>query len=172
MKYQFIFNESKQSINLKQKSKTVSTVWVPLWLNYAVTKGIARYGNMEKYLGVLLRKYRFLFYGNLIPPSENVKTEYQKRGENYVIKKFRPELRDWLELGFWADSLGYSKAYMFVKLVEIDEANEHIVNERLFLYFSYVVTTPFYARVPQLRKVLRKGRSIFEREITFYDPPE
>ncbi len=172
MKYSFIFNESKQSIDLKKKKKTVSTVWIPKWLNYGVKKGIANYGSMEKYLGVLLKRYRFLFYGNMIPPSENPKTEYQKRGEDYIIRKFRPELRDWLELGFWADSLGYSKAYMFVKLIEIDERNEFFANSRLFRYMSFVVTTPFYARVPQLRKSLRKGRSIFERGITFYDPPD
>ncbi|MCX7998633.1 MAG: DUF1564 domain-containing protein [Leptospiraceae bacterium] len=171
MKYEFILNEAKQTIDLKKCRKTVSSVWIPARLDFAVKKAMVRYGNLEKYLGVLLKRYRFLFYGNYIQPSENAKTEYQKRGEDYVIRKFRPELRDWLELGMWADALGFSKAFMFVKLVEIDERNEFFVNKKPFRLLSFVVTTTHYARVPQLRKVLRKGRSVFERGITFYDPP-
>ncbi|MCX7999384.1 MAG: DUF1564 family protein, partial [Leptospiraceae bacterium] len=141
MKYKFILNETTQMLNLKSQKRTVSTVWIPLWLDFAVKKGIARYGNMEKYLGILLKRYRFLFYTNYIKPSENAKTEYQKRGEDYVIRKFRPELRDWLELGMWADALGFSKAFMFVKLVEIDERNEFFVDKKVFRRISYVVTT-------------------------------
>ncbi|MCX8000063.1 MAG: DUF1564 domain-containing protein [Leptospiraceae bacterium] len=172
MKYQFILNEQKQSLSIKSKSKTVSTLRFPIWLNHVVRKGITRHGNLEKYLGVLLKRYRFLFYSNFFEPSENPKTEYQKRGENYVTRKFRPENKDWLELKMWADALGISATFMFVKLLEIEAENESVVNEKSFRAFSFVVTTNYYARVPQLRKALRKGRSILERGITFYDPPE
>lgn len=170
-KYDFILNEPVQSLKLKSCNKTVSTLRIPHWLEHALDKGIARHGNLEKYLNALLKKYRFLFYANFFKPSENAKVEYQKRGEIYVTRKFRPELRDWLELGMWADSLGYSKCYLFVQLLELEEYYEFFVNERGFYYASYVVTTPHYGRVPQLKKALRKGRSIFERGITFYDPP-
>ncbi|MCX7997634.1 MAG: DUF1564 domain-containing protein [Leptospiraceae bacterium] len=172
MKYQFILNEQKQNLTLKSKPKTVSTLRIPIWLDYAVKKGIVQHGNLGKYLETLLRKYRFLFYTGGFVPSENVKTEYQKRGEDYVTWKFRPENRDWLELKLWADALGISATFMFVKLVEIEAIWEPIVNEKAFLKFSYVLTTPYYGRVPQLRKALRKGRSILERGITFYDPPD
>ncbi|MCX7999077.1 MAG: DUF1564 domain-containing protein [Leptospiraceae bacterium] len=172
MKYGFILNELKQALNLKPKSKTVSTLRVPIWLDSAVKKGIVRHGNLAKYLETLLRKYRFLFYTGGFKPSENAKTEYQKRGEDYVLRKFRPENKDWLELKMWAEALGISATFMFVKLVEIEELWEPIVNERVFLKFSYVLTTPYYGRIPQLRKALRKGRSIYERGITFYDPPK
>ncbi|MCX7998697.1 MAG: DUF1564 domain-containing protein [Leptospiraceae bacterium] len=172
MKYGFILNEPKQSLKIKSKNKTVSTLRVPVWLDFTVRKGIAKYGNLAKYLETLLRKYRFLFYTGGFEPSENVKTEYQKRGEDYVTWKFRPENRDWLELKMWADALGISATFMFVKLLEIEELWEPIVNEKAFLKFSYVLTTPHYGRVPQVRKALRKGRSIYERTITFYDPPD
>ncbi len=172
MKYQFIFNEPKQSINLKKYRKTVSTIRIPVWLDCAIAKAIKRHKNLEKYLGLLLKRYRVLFYGNFFQPSKSPKTKYQKRGEKYVTHKFRPENRDWLELKMWADSLGVSACFMFVQLLEIDEKNEFFANSKLFRYFSFVVTTPFYGRVPQLRKNLRKGRSILERWITFYDPPE
>ncbi|MCX7999643.1 MAG: hypothetical protein N3A69_11940, partial [Leptospiraceae bacterium] len=91
MKYRFILNEQKQSLNLKSKARTVSTLRIPLWLNPALNRGIQRYGNMEKYLNLLLKRYRFLFYSDFFQPSENPKTEYQKRGEKYVTRKFRPE---------------------------------------------------------------------------------
>ncbi|MCX7999618.1 MAG: DUF1564 domain-containing protein [Leptospiraceae bacterium] len=172
MKYQFVLNEPLQKLKLKTQRKTVSTLRIPLWLDFAIKKGIARHGNLTKYLGVLLKKYRFLFYMGRFKPSENAKTEYQKRGEEYVTCKFRPENSDWIELKMWAEALGISATFMFVKLLEIDELGDPIVNERAFLKFSYVLTTPYYARVPQLRKVLRKGRSILERGITFYDPPD
>ncbi|MCX7998586.1 MAG: hypothetical protein N3A69_06475, partial [Leptospiraceae bacterium] len=84
MKYQFILNEQTQSLNIKSKRKTVSTLRVPFYLNPSVEKGIARHGNLPKYLGVLLKKYRFLLYSDFFQPSENPKTEYQKRGETYV----------------------------------------------------------------------------------------
>lgn len=172
MKYQFILNEQLQSLNLKSKSKTVSTLRIPIWLNYVLDKGIAKHGNLEKYLGILLKRYRFLFYSNFFPPSENPKTKYQKRGEEYVTRKFRPENRDWLELKMWGDALGISATFMFVKLLEIEAENEFVVNKKSFRSCSIVVTTTYYARVPKLRIALRKGRSIFERGITFYDPPE
>lgn len=171
MKYGFILNETSQVLNLKSHCKTVSTLWIPIRLDSAVRKGIAKHGNLEKYFGILLKRYRFLFYANYIKPSENAKTEYQRRGEDYIIRKFRPELRDWLELGMWADALGFSKTFMFVKLVEIDVRNEFFVDSEIFRRISCVVTTPHYARVPQLQKILRKGRSIFERGITFHKPP-
>lgn len=172
MKYQFILNEQLQSLNLKSKSKTVSTLRVPLYLSSTLNQGIKRNGNLEKYLWVLLKRYRFLFYSDFFQPSENPKTEYQKRGEEYITRKFRPENRDWLELKMWAEALGISATFMFVKLLEIDSENESVVNGKPFHVCSIVVTTTYYARVPQLRKALRKGRSILERGITFYDPPE
>ncbi|MCX7998097.1 MAG: DUF1564 domain-containing protein, partial [Leptospiraceae bacterium] len=135
-------------------------------------KGIARHGHLGKYRGILLRRYRCLFYSNFFQPSESPKTEYQKRGEDYITRKFRPENRDWLELKMWAEALGISATFMFVKLLEIEAENESVVNGRSFRMCSIVVTTTYYARVPQLRKILRKGRSILERGITFYDPPE
>ncbi len=170
MKYEFILNESKQSLNMASYSKTVSTLRFPIWLENAVDRAIARHGNLSRYLGVLLKRYRFLFYANYFQPSKNLKTEYQKRGEKYVTKKFRPENRDWLELKMWADSLGISATLMFVRLLEIEEYFDVVVNDKRFRAISFVVTSPFYTRVPQSRKVLRKGRSIFERGITFYDP--
>ncbi|MCX7997646.1 MAG: DUF1564 domain-containing protein [Leptospiraceae bacterium] len=172
MKYQFILNEQLQSLNLKSKSKTVSTLRVPLYLSSTLNQGLKRHGNLEKYLWVLLKRYRFLFYSNFFQPSENPKTEYQKRGEEYITRKFRPENRDWLELKMWADALGISATFMFVKLLEIESENESVVNGKPFRACGIVVTTTYYARVPQLRKALRKGRSIFERGITFYDPSE
>ncbi len=172
MKYGFILNEQKQSLEIKRKRKTVSTLRVPDWLNSTVKNGIQRCGNLDKYLKILLKRYRFLLYSDYFQPSENPKTEYQKRGQSYVTWKFRPENRDWLELKMWGDALGISATLMFVRLLEIEKENESVVNERSFQIFSVVVTTAHYARVPQLRKVLRKGRSILERWITFYDPPE
>ncbi|MCX7999388.1 MAG: DUF1564 domain-containing protein [Leptospiraceae bacterium] len=172
MKYQFILSEQKQSLNLKSKSKTVSTLRVPKWLNSTVKKGILKYGNLTKYLNVLLIRYRFLLYSDYFQPSENPKTEYQERGQTYVTWKFRPENRDWLELKMWGDALGISATFMFVKLLEIEAEYESTVSEKTFRFYSYVLTTVYYARVPQLRKALRKGRSILERGITFYNSPE
>ncbi len=172
MKYTFILNQPIQKLELKSRSKTVSTLRIPIWLNVALERAIARHGNLEKYLSLLLKRYRFLFYANYFQASENPKTEYQKRGEKYVTKKFRPENRDWLELKMWADSLGISATFMFVRLLEIEDYFDIVVNDKRFRAISFVVTTPHYGRVPQLRKVLRKGRSIFERGITFYDPIE
>lgn len=171
MKYKFFLNEKKQNLNLKSKPKTVSTLRVPIWLNSTLKKGIERYGNLPKYLNLLLKRYRFLLYSDYFSPSENPKTEYQKRGQPYVTHKFRPENRDWLELKMWADALGISATYMFVKLLEIEKEKENMVNEKCFRVFSIAVTTSHYARIPQVKKVLRKGRSILERWITFYDPP-
>ncbi len=172
MKYEFILNEQKQSLKIKQKRKTVSTLRIPSWLNSTVKRGIQRYSGLDKYLGILLKRYRFLLYSDYFSPSENPKTEYQKRGERYITHKFRPENRDWLELKMWGDALGISATLMFVRLLEIERENDCVVNEKSFRTYSIVLTTSHYARVPQLRKVLRKGRSILERWITFYDPPE
>ncbi len=172
MKYKFILNEQKQSLEIKQKRKTVSTLRIPSRLNFTMKKGIKQYGGLDKYLNTLLKRYRFLFYAEYFPQSENPKTEYQERGQNFVKWKFRPENRDWLELKMWGDALGISATFMFVRLLEIEEYFDIIVNDKRFRAMSFVVTTPYYMRVPQLRKSLRKGRSILEREITFYDPPE
>ncbi len=171
MKYGFILNEQKQSLKIKHKRKTVSTLRIPSWLNATMKKGFQRHGSLDKYLGILLKRYRFLLYSDYFKPSENPKTEYQKRGQIYVKWKFRPENRDWLELKMWGDALGISATYMFVRLLEIEKENDSVVNEKSFQTFSVVVTTSYYARVPQLRKSLHKGRSILERWITFYDPP-
>ncbi len=171
MKYEFILNEYKQFLNLKTHRKTVSTLRIPLWLNATTKRGMKKYGNLEKYLGILLKRYRFLFYANFFEPSENPKTQYQERGQSYVPFKFRPENKDWLELKMWAESLGISATLMFVRLLEIEEYFDIVVNDKRFRFMSFVVTTPYYARVPQLRKALHKGRSIYERGITFYDPP-
>ncbi len=171
MKYDYILNEQKQNLYIKSKRKTVSTLRIPIFLNSTLKGSISRYGNLNNYLGILLKRYRFLFYGEFFQPSQNPKTEYQKRGETYVTQKFRPENRDWLELKMWADALGISATLMFVRLLEIEEMYNHIVNKKSFRKFSVVVTTSTYARVPQLKKALRKGRSILERGLTFYDPP-
>ncbi len=172
MKYKFILNEQKQSLEIKQKRKTVSTLRIPSRLNSTMKNGIQRYSGLDKYLNTLLKRYRFLFYSEYFQPSENPKTEYQERGQSYVKFKFRPENRDWLELKMWGDALGISATLMFVRLLEIEEYFDIIVNDKRFRAMSFVVTTPYYGRVPQLRKSLRKGRSILERGITFYDPPE
>lgn len=172
MKYEFILNEQKQCLEIQRKRKTVSTLRIPSWLNSTMKKGFQKYGGLDKYLGILLKRYRFLLYSDYFPPSENPKTEYQERGQNYTKWKFRPENRDWLELRMWAEALGISATFMFVRLLEIEKKNDLVVNKRSFRTFSIVVTTSYYARVPQLRKVLRKGRSILERWITFYEPPE
>ncbi len=172
MKYEFILNEQKQSLEIKRKRKTVSTLRIPSRLNFTMKKGIQRYGNLDKYLNALLKRYRFLLYSDYFEPSQNPKTEYQKRDQVYVTHKFRPENRDWLELKMWGEALGISATFMFVRLLEIEKENSSIVNKKSFRMFSVVVTTSHYARIPQLRKVLRKGRSILERWITFYDPPD
>ncbi len=172
MKYEYILNEKRQSLAIKRKRKTVSTLRIPSWLNSTMKKGIHRYAGLEKYLGILLKRYRFLLYSDYFEPSQNPKTQYQQRGLTYVTFKFRPENRDWLELKMWGDALGVSATLMFVRLLEIEKENESVVNERSFRTFSIVLTTSYYARVPQLRKALRKGRSILERWITFYEPPE
>ncbi len=171
MKYEFILNEQKQTLQIRSKRKTVSTLRIPFGLDSTMKRGMKRYKGLEKYLTILLRRYRFLLYSDYFKPSENPKTEYQKRGQSYVKFKFRPENRDWLELKMWADALGISATLMFVRLLEIEKEKKFMVNEKLFRTFSVVVTTAYYARVPQLRKILRKGRSILERWITFYDPP-
>ncbi len=171
MKYGFILSEQKQSLEIKRKRKTVSTLRIPSRLNSTMKKGIQIYSSLDKYLAVLLKRYRFLLYSDYFQPSENPKTEYQERGQNYTKWKFRPENRDWLELKMWAEALGISATFMFVRLLEIEKENDTVVNEKSFRRFSIVVTTSHYARVPQLQKVLRKGRSILERWITFYDPP-
>lgn len=46
-----------------------------------------KYGNLTKYLDVLIKRYRFLLYTDYFEPSENPKTQYQKRGEVYIIHK-------------------------------------------------------------------------------------
>ncbi len=170
MKYQFILNEPKQNLEIKSKRKTVSTLRVPFRCNSTVKRGIYKYGSLDKYLNILIKRYRFLFYSEYFLPSKNAKTEYQERGQNFVTWKFRPENRDWLELKMWADALGISATLMFVRLLEIEEYFDVVVNDKRFRAMSFVVTTSYYGRVPQLRKVLRKGRSILERWITFYDP--
>ncbi len=172
MKYEFVLNEQRQNLEIKSKRKTVSTLRVPFWLNSTLKRGIKKYSNLEKYLTILLKRYRFLFYSNYFKPSENPKTQYQERGQNYIHFKFRPQNRDWLELKMWADALGISATLMFVRLLEIEKENDSVVNGKPFSILAIVLTTPFYARVPQLKKALRKGRSILERGITFYDPPE
>ncbi len=172
MKYGFILNEQKQNLEIKQRRKTVSTLRIPSRLDSTMQKGIKRYKGLEKYLSILLKRYRFLLYSDYFKPSDNPKTQYQERGQIYIQWKFRPDNRDWLELKMWGDALGISATFMFVRLLEIEKEYESLVNKRSFRIFSVVVTTVYYARVPQLRKVLRKGRSILERWITFYDPPE
>ncbi len=172
MKYGFILNEQKQTLKIKSKRKTVSTLRIPFQLDSTMRMGVNRHKGLEKYLAILLKRYRFLLYSDYFPPSEKPKTQYQERGQNYVTWKFRPENKDWLELKMWAEALGISATLMFVRLLEIEKENEKVVNERSFRIFSVVVTTVYYARIPQLRKVLRKGRSILERWITFYDPPD
>lgn len=100
-----------------------------------------------------------------------MKTEYQERGTEVLIKTFRPELRDWLELGMWASALNYSKCKLFVILLWFEYDEDSVMHEREFLYVAYGVTTPYNLRIPRLTMVLRKGRSILERGITFYEPP-
>ncbi|MCX7997895.1 MAG: DUF1564 domain-containing protein [Leptospiraceae bacterium] len=168
----FIGNEPKQFINLKEKQKTVSSLRIPLLLRRTLETGIQKHGNLAKYLAYMIKKYRFLFYANGIPFSNNVKTEYQERGTKIFIKTFRPENRDWLELGMWASALNYSKCKLFVILLWFEYDEDSIMHERTFLYVAYGVTTPHNLRVPRLTKVLRKGRSILERGITFYEPPD
>lgn len=170
--YYYTEYESKQSINLKEHKKTVSSLRIPVELKQRFETGIQEHGNLAKYLAYLLRKYRGLFYANGIPSSQNVKTEYQERGTKIFNKSFRPELRDWIELGMWASALNFSMCKLFVILLRFEEEYEPIVSTRAFHQMAYVLTTPHNFRVPRLQKVLRKGRSILERGITFYEPPD
>ncbi|MCX7999105.1 MAG: DUF1564 domain-containing protein [Leptospiraceae bacterium] len=167
----FIGNEHKQFISLKEHEKTVSSLRIPVILRRTFEEGIRENGSPARFLAYLLKKYRFLFYVNGIPFSKKVKTEYQERGTEVFTKSFRPELRDWIELGIWASALNYSKCKLFVILLWFEYEREFSVNERAFLYVAYVVTTPHNFRVPRLTKVLRKGRSVLERGITFYESP-
>lgn len=167
-----ITNEPKQSLSLKEYKKTVSTLRIPTFLESTFFKGIKRHGSLPKYFSHIVKKYRFLFYANELPFSKKVKTEYQERGTEIFIKTFRPELKDWIEMGMWASALNFSICKLFAILLIIEKEKESIVNERIFLYMAVIVTTPHNLRVPRLVKVLRKGRNILERGITFYDPPE
>lgn len=167
----FISNEPKQSVHLKEHEKTVSTLRIPVILEGILERRLQEYGNLRKFFAHLIRKYRFLFYANGIPFSQKVKTEYQERGTEIFIKTFRPELRDWIEFGMWASALNYSKCKLFVILLWFEYEEGSIMHERVFLCVSYAVTTPYNLRVPRLVKVLKKGRSILERGITFYEPP-
>lgn len=168
----FTGHKPKQRISLKEHKKTVSTLRIPIVLRRTLKDGIAKHGNLAKYLNHLIKKYRFLFYMNELPFSKKVKKEYQERGTKIFIKTFRPELRDWLELGMWADTLNFSICKLFVILLWLEKENEPIVNHRAFLYAAYLVTTPYNLRIPRLTKVLLKGRSILERGISFYEPPD
>lgn len=169
--YYYSEYESKQAINLKEHEKTVSSLRIPVSLKETFESGIKEHGNVAKLLAYLIRKYRYLFYLNKLPFSKKVKTEYQKRGTEIFTKSFRPELRDWLEIGMWASALNFSICKLFGILLLLEEC-EFTVNEKAFLYASYGFTTPYNFRIPQLHKVLRKGRSIFERGIKFYEPPD
>ncbi|MCX8000349.1 MAG: DUF1564 family protein, partial [Leptospiraceae bacterium] len=104
----FAGNEPRQFLKLKGKEKTVSTLRIPVILKATFEQGLEHHGNLNKFLAYLIEKYRFLFYVEGIPFSKKVKTEYQERGTKIFIKTFRPELRDWLELGMWASALNYS----------------------------------------------------------------
>ncbi|MCX7998396.1 MAG: hypothetical protein N3A69_05515, partial [Leptospiraceae bacterium] len=89
-----------------------------------------------------------------------------------------------LELGMWASALNYSKCKLFVILLLLEDeffsnsndwffAEESKINyEKLFFKMAYVVTTSYNLRVPRLLKILHKGRTVLERGITFYKPPD
>lgn len=170
--YYYTEYEPKQFLNLKDYKKTVSSLRVPVVLRSTFEAGIKRHGSLPKYFSHLIKKYRLWFYAGKLPFSQNVKTEYQERGTKIFIKTFRPELRDWLELGMWASALNFSICKLFVILLWFEKDWKPIVNHRAFLRMAYAVTTPHNFRIPRLVKVLRKGRSILERGISFYEPPE
>lgn len=167
----FFIKEPKQVLNLQEYKKTVSTLRIPKHLKNTLKDGIQRHGSLARYLSHLIKKYRLFFYIEGIPFSEKIKTEYQERGIPCFTKTFRPELKDWLELGMWACALNFSRCKLFAILLTFEDENDPIVNHRTFLYAAYVVTTPYNLRIPRLVKILRKGRNILERGITFYNPP-
>jgi hypothetical protein len=165
-------NHLQQTLELKQHNKTVSTLRIPVVWRSVFNKGVARHGNLAGYLQFLLKKYRLAFYAGKIPFSEKVKTEYQERGTEVFIKTFRPELKDWLELGMWASALNYTMCKLFAILLELEAEEEFVINGKAFSYVSALVTTLFRLKFPRLVKVLRRGRSILERGFTLYEPPE
>lgn len=164
--------EPRQLLKLREYEKTVSTLRIPVVLKQVFEMGISRHGSLPKYFAYLLRKYRLLFYAGKLPFSQNVKTEYQERGTEIFVKTFRPELKDWLEFGMWASALNFSICKLFVILLWFEEEEDFTINEKAFLFAACVLTTLYNLRVPRLVKVLRKGRHILERGISFYEPPE
>jgi hypothetical protein len=168
----FFENHLKQTINLRKQEKTVSTLRIPLIRKSVFNKGVAKHGSVATYLGFLLKKYRLMFYAGKIPFSKKVKTEYQERGTKVFVKTFRPELKDWLELGIWASALNYTMCKLFAVLLELEYQEERVHNEKFFSDVGALVTTLFGLRFPRLVKVLRNGRNILERGFTLYEPPE
>ncbi|MCX7997613.1 MAG: DUF1564 domain-containing protein [Leptospiraceae bacterium] len=175
MKTYFTSHEPKQTLKLKEHKKTVSTLRIPVILKQRFNKEINRHGNVAQLLTHLIKKYRFLFYAEGLPFSKKIKKEYQERGTKVFIKTFRPELSDWIEIGMWADTLNFSICKLFVILLWFEEKysfdEKNWIGVSLNSFASCVVTTSFNLRVPKLVKILRKGRSILERGITFSEPP-
>jgi hypothetical protein len=160
----------KENFNLmsqerfNSEGKTVSSLLVPAKL-IPVLKRLTNQKNLCELLAELLKKHRFLFISGNIPFSKNVKLEYQKEGQNLEPIRFRPWLRDWMELGVLAYSLGYSRCLLFSFLLELEDS----------LFGEIFSQRPFRAVVATMTRCLalgqwslRAGRNVFIRTQRFY----
>ncbi|MCB1179415.1 MAG: DUF1564 family protein [Leptospiraceae bacterium] len=102
------------------ESKTVSTLLIPQALLIHIENKFGKKYQLDDILSCLISKYKKFIASSQIRPSKSFKLKFQEEGLNLIPKKFRPENKDWMELGIIAYGLGYSRCWLFSYLLELE----------------------------------------------------
>lgn len=141
---------------------TVSTLLVPENL-LPILEKLNESESLKLILKRFLKKYKFLFFSGATRFSNKVRIQYQEEGLNLKAIKFRPDLKDWMELGIIAYSLGFSRCFLFSFFLSLEGSpfSELADDPKV----RVVVATQTRSQVKGLWE-LRRGRSAFIQKLS------
>lgn len=157
------FNHEKFKLK-STEGDTVSTLLIPAELLPTLEK-LKESSSLKSILKILLKKYKFLLLSENVRFSNKARLQYQEDGLDLKTIKFRPDLKDWMELGIIAYSLGFSRCFLFSFLLslEVSPFSELAEDPKV----KVVVATQTRSQVRGLWG-LRKGRNVFIQRLELY----
>ncbi|MCE9500198.1 MAG: DUF1564 domain-containing protein [Leptospira sp.] len=117
-----ITNKNRQAIKLGDDRMTSSSFTIPRTLVPIIYSKIGRGSRIDKYLHIILNKYRILGYSGSLPRFSGSKLKYQERIKDGKRFDFRPYCADWCELRILASMHGMTMTRFFTVLLKLESS--------------------------------------------------
>ena len=117
-------------------SKGISTLLIPDAIYQDFLLKSLPYKSKTKYFSYLLSRYRIPLKTFAVDPA-GLKKHYQDKYLNLKKVNFRPENRDWCELGAMSIASGRSRCLLFVLLLLMDIAGWGSVMKKLGIVMNF-----------------------------------